>query len=276
MSLNRSWDSLVITRLKIRKYGLIIGTSFQNSLAYGANFLFDTFFYAFVLFIFLQLWRAIYGHGGAIAGYSLNQMIWYCVITEMIAFSGSNIFYSLNEEIKNGNIAYALNKPYHYISYQLANGLGLMGIKIIINGLFGVFLGLLYIGPLNGFHVNYLPLIILLVCNGLILNFFAITCLGLTAFWLEENTAFFWIYQKLSFMLGLFLPVEFFPGWLQKLALVLPFPYVFYGPARLAVAFSWEKFWPILWVQLGYSGLFLVLALLIYRKGVKSLHVNGG
>ena len=48
-------------------------------------------------------------------------------------------------------------------------------------------------------------------------------CLGLTAFFLEENSGLRFIYSKLVFMLGTFLPLEFLPGWLANIARCLPF-----------------------------------------------------
>lgn len=265
-----------IIKKKIAKYLLVARTSLQNNLAYTANFIFDTFFYAFLLFIFINLWRTIYGQGRTIAGYSLSQMIWYCIIAELVTLSGSNIFRELNNEIKGGNIAYLLNKPYSLVIYQFANALGIMGIKLMINTVTGVGLGLVFVGPLPGFALGRLIFIIPVLVGGMLLNHFVLTALGLTAFWLEENTAFFWIYQKLLFMLGLFLPVEFFPEWLQRLSLVLPFPYVTYGPAKLVVDFTWEGFVWIITVQSLYLMAFIILSASIYRKGARMLNVNGG
>lgn len=261
---------------KTGKYLLVAKTSLQNNLAYAANFLFDTFFYVFLLFIFINLWRTIYGQGQVIAGYSLSQMIWYCIITELVAISGSSPFHELNNEIKSGNIAYLLNKPYNLIIYQFSHSLGQMGVKLVINAVAGISFGLAFAGPLAGFLPGRLFFIIPVMIGGMLVNYFALTALGLTAFWLEENTAFFWIYQKLMLMLGLFLPVEFFPGWLQKLALTLPFPYMTYGPAKLVVDFTVEGFVWIVFMQGLYLVVFLVLSALLYRKGVRMLNVNGG
>jgi ABC-2 type transport system permease protein len=218
----------------------------------------------------------MFSHGGMIAGYTLPQMIWYCIIAELISFSGSNIFQDLNAEIKGGNIAYTLNKPYYYIGYQLANASGIMLFKLFVNTILGILLGILVIGPLAGFQLQSLPLVALAVLNGLLLNFLILTCLGLTAFWLEENTAFFWIYQKIVFMLGLLLPIEFLPNGLQKVARVMPFAYITYGPAKLTVDFNWVRFREIIGMQLFFIIVFGVGALAIFRKGVKQLNVNGG
>jgi ABC-2 type transport system permease protein len=269
-------EVIALTLRKARKYGLVARTSLQNSLAYRANFIFDSFFYAFIVFIFMQLWRSIFHRGGSIAGYSYSQILWYLIITEMLTFSQSNVFEDLNQDIKSGNIAYLLNKPFHYLLYQCANGTGPILVKWLINGLTGLALGSLWIGPLAGFSPIRLPLLLLAMANGLLLNFLAMACLGLSAFWLEENTAFYWIYQKLTFILGLFLPLEFLPAWAQRIALWLPFSYVNYGPAKLVVAFSGPAFIRIVTVQFLYILGLAALAGWIFRRGVKRINVNGG
>ena len=263
---------------KARKYGLVARTSLQNGLAYRADFIFDGIFYAFVVFIFMQLWHAIYRQDpdGLIAGYSYVQILWYFIITEMLTFARSNVFEDLNQDIKTGGIAYLLNKPFHYLLYQCANGAGPILVKWFFNGLTGLILGSLLAGPLAGFSPLRLPWILLAMAGGLLLNFLTMACLGLSAFWLEENTAFYWIYQKLTFILGLFLPVEFLPGWAQRIALCLPFPYINYGPARLAVAFSGPSCLRIVAVQFLYILGLALLAGWIFRKGVKRINVNGG
>ncbi len=261
---------------KTHKYGLVLRTSLQNNLAYAGGFVFDSLFYAFVVLIFIQLWRQIYRQGVPLAGYRLEQMIWYLIVTEMMTLSRSNVFEELNQEIKSGNIAYLLTKPFDYLLYQAANGLGLVGWKWGINALMGLALGLIFVGPLPGFQAAVLPWVLLAMAAALTLNFLAMACLGLSAFWLEENSAFYWIYQKLIFILGMLLPIELLPVWAQRIAVWLPFPYISYGPAKLAVDFSPERLVAILEAQAGYILVLAALAWFIFRKGVARINVNGG
>ena len=65
------------------------------------------------------------------------------------------------------------------------------------------------------------------------------------------------------------MPIELFPKWLQHLAHFLPFAYVTYVPARLAVDFSLVSFCEQFSIQILYLGLFFVLAMILYKKGGK-------
>ncbi len=235
-------------------------------------------FFVFIVYVMLLLWQNIYSHqGNMIAGYTLNQMIWYLIITEMVTLSRSNVFTEVSEDVKKGQIAYLINKPYHYIFYCFSNSLGESGVKLTSNMIIGMIMGLVYVGPLMNLNLVHLPLILISLLLGMFLNFFIYINLALTAFWFEENTAFMWIYSKLVFTLGgMLIPIEMFPGWLEKVARYLPFAYVTYGPARLGVKFSLSEFFSIISFQVFYLTVFIFISIFVYRRGVKELNVNGG
>lgn len=260
----------------LNKYILIARTSIGSSMVYSVNFFAGSFFFALVIFIFLQLWEAISVNNGSMEGYTVNRLVWYYVAAELVILSKSDVFQSLNDEIRGGGIAYKLNKPYNFVLYQLSDGIGQMSVRLLMNLPVGLLMGFLFVGRLEGFSWLSLPAIILSVVLGILLNFFMDALIGMTAFWTEDNTAFFWIAQKLAFMLGLFLPLEFLPGTIREIALVLPFSYIAYAPARLLTAFSMNSFLSIVPVQAFYVTLFAALTALVYRKGVKKLNVNGG
>lgn len=263
----------------IRKYSQVTRITMANSLVYFWNFLSKNVFFVFIMFIYLMLWKTIYAQKSTatIGGFTLNAMIWYLIFTELITISRTDLHLQVNDDVKSGNIAYLLNKPYNYVLYCFSYFIGEIGIKLLTNTLIGLAIGLIYAGTLKNFSLLHLPFIILSLLLGCIINFFIYLCLALTSFWFEDNSAFFWIYSKLIFTLGgMLMPIELFPVWLQRISHYLPFVYVTYVPARLAVDFSFESFAVNFPVQLLYLGVFFTLSMLLYRKGVKNLNVNGG
>lgn len=248
---------------KITKYSYITKISLSNNLVYFGDFLARNFFFVFIIYIYMMLWTNIYGSkGDNIAGFTLNQMIWYLVVTEIVTLSRSNVFNEVNQDVKNGNIAYMLNKPYNYILYCFSNSLGEMGVKLLTNAIVGLIIGVLCVGPLKNFNFIHLPFIIISILLGIFINFFIHISLSLTSFWLEENSAFFWIYSKLVFTLGgMLIPLELFPEWLKNISLNLPFAYVTYAPAKLAVNFSFDRFLYTVAFQIMYLGIFFLLSM---------------
>ena len=64
----------------------------------------------------------------------MNQMIWYVTITELLwcILAGKNLCRKISDDVRGGNIAYNINKPYNYIGYSLANHLGSVVLKMIV------------------------------------------------------------------------------------------------------------------------------------------------
>lgn len=261
------------------KYWQISKITMSNSLVYFWDLLSKNIFFIFIMFIYLMLWKNIYAQKGiaTIGGLTLNGMIWYLIFTELVTLSRTDLHTQVNDDVKTGNIAYLLNKPYNYVLYCFSYFIGEIGIRLLSNSFIGLAVGFIYAGTIENLSFIYLPFIILSLLIGCAINFFIYLCLALTSFWVEENSAFFWIYSKLIFTLGgMLIPIDLFPKWLQSLSHYLPFAYVTYVPARLAVDFSFMSFLRQFPVQLLYLAIFFALAMSLYGKGVKDLNVNGG
>lgn len=262
---------------EFRKFLSIARVSLTNSFAYRVEAISGLMFYTMFIFVFFSLWSAIY-RGGQVNGYSRAQVVWYLIVTEMIAFAlrVGSLINQVSEDVKTGSLAYALGRPMHYMGFQAALAAGNSMFNLALYGVLAAALGLMFVGPIPGFCWWALPMMAVSFALGVALQFFLSMAIALSAFFLEDNGAVYLIYQKLVFMLGVFLPVEFLPAWLQRWAKVLPFSYVAWAPARLFVAFSWEQFaailpWQILWTAAGAA-----IALGVFRAGTRRLTVQGG
>ena len=69
----------------MKKYIYIFKSEIMSSLQYVFDTLFGFIGFFIIFFIFMNLWNYIYQDPNElINGYSMNQMIWYVVITEII------------------------------------------------------------------------------------------------------------------------------------------------------------------------------------------------
>ncbi|MDR1600642.1 MAG: ABC-2 family transporter protein [Oscillospiraceae bacterium] len=265
---------MVIRRL--RKYAVIARVSLTNAITYRSSLFMRFAFYAMFVYIFMGLWGAIYREG-SVNGYTYAQMVWYLAMTEGIAFAlGTGIFGEMNDAVKTGSIAYQLCRPTRYVFYQLASALGQVLLNTLLFGALAAALGLLFVGPLPGFGPRVIPPLILSIALSFIQNYFTLTLLALSSFVIEDNTALFLIYQKLCFMLGMFLPVEFLPEAIQRVARNLPFSYVYWAPAKIFVSYTPELFRQVIPRQAMWAASAVALAMLAYNAGVKRLQANGG
>jgi ABC-2 type transport system permease protein len=261
---------------KWRKYLVIARIHVQNAFNYRVRVVSSLLFYTLFIFVFFSLWQAIYREG-SVNGYTHGQVVWYLIVTELVVFGCRiPIVGEINEDIKTGAMAYLLNRPMHYIAYQAAAAVGHVAVNLLFTGSLAVVLGFVFVGPVPNFQWAGLPLILLSMLLGIALQFFCLMAVGLTAFRLEDNSAVYLIFQKLVFMLGMFLPVEFLPGWLQGIAKALPFSYVAWAPAKLFVNFSWELFLQVVPMQVLWIAVAAGISVLMYRGGMRNLQTNGG
>ncbi|MCL1963644.1 MAG: ABC transporter permease [Firmicutes bacterium] len=261
---------------KVRKYWVIARVSFSNAIAYRAALVSRFCFYTLFLYVFTRLWRAIYQEG-SVHGYEYSQMVWYLIMTEFVMFAcGTGIFASMNDEVKSGSIVYQLGRPAHYVLYQFANAMGQVMLNLVSFGVLAGILGHVFVGPLPTFQWAGVPALLLSLALSLLLDYFFLMLIGLAAFVLEDNFALFLIYQKLNFMLGLFLPVEFLPNWLQMVAKNLPFSYVFWAPAKIFVSYSPQVCLELIPRQAAWAAAAIALTFFCYHLSVRRLQVNGG
>ncbi len=262
----------------VRKYWSLTSVNFSNQLAYAAETVSRGFFILVILFIFVQLWSAVFTSQGSteIAGLTLSETLWYFLLVEVLEIGRSKHDMTIAEEVKSGTIAYALVRPYNYLGYHFAYSAGETIPKLLLLAGMGLPLILFYAGLPPTTIISAVAALIA-VSLALLLNFLIYSIIGLAAFVVEEVGPLRMIYQKLVFVLGgLLLPLDFLPSWLYNIAILLPFQLTTYAPAKLLVDFSWNHFGLTLTLQALWLTIFAVLLRLQYGSAVKRLEVNGG
>lgn len=261
----------------MKKYFSILSMQIINSLAYPGDFVGRSVSIATFIFVFAGLWGTTYALAGTdtINGLTVHNMIWYFMMAETLELGRPRINRTISEQVKNGEVAYILNKPYNFILYHFSAGLGDGIVRMTLNLLVGSAVAWILAGappPLLGWLMAFVTLI-----GAWILHFCFMALIGLAAFVVEETNSFELIYQKFVFILGGFLiPLDMFPTWLQKLAYALPFPYMMYAPARLFVKPDMDLFWQMLTGQILWVIVFIALLSFVYQRSERFLTINGG
>lgn len=263
---------------RLEKYGAVGRLNLQNHLIYITDFFWRSLFLVIIVFVFLQLWRVAYGslEVDTVADYTLPEMLWYFMFAETIVLSRPRLSGKIDDDVKQGSLAYALSKPYNYVLYHYAAFASEVALRLVTN----VFVGSLvtyWMVKAIPISANGLPFLLISLSLSLSMEFCLLMSIGLLAFWMEDTTSVWFIYQKLVFILGgMLLPLEVYPEVLQSAAGALPLKYIVYGPARLFVKFDLVQWWTLTWGQLLWIlGLGMMVAVL-YRMGVRQLNVNGG
>ena len=151
--------------------------------------------------------------------------LWFLMLAETIELSRPRLGNTISEAVKDGSIAYFLNKPYDFLLYHYSTSMGETIFRAILNALFGGAVVWWLVGPPPA--VWGWPLAAVAVLGAWTLNFCISAMIGLAAFAVEDVSAFNWIYQKFAFIFGgLLIPLDFYPAWLRTITNLPPEHYL--------------------------------------------------
>ncbi|MEI6627407.1 MAG: hypothetical protein WCL61_02325 [bacterium] len=266
-------------RKKWQKYFAIAKVNYQSQTTYVGNNIGRAVTVLLRIWIFTQVYQLSYSVMGVseVNGLTLPMMIWILMFTQGFQSSARPpAFRLIGNEVQAGDLAYTINRPYHYLVYHFFAYMGRVSANFFFNIIIGAIAAFVLVG-LVGFSVKGLILGGCLLLFGYVLDFIISAILGLCAFWMEDIRALGWIYSKALMVLGgQVVPIAMFPDALKKIVELLPFASIFYTPSLLIVNFSWPVFIKFLLVQIFWLVVLLWVVKKVYQRGVKNLSINGG
>jgi ABC-2 type transport system permease protein len=251
-------------------------TSFREDLQY---FFTDSLFSGVMSLGYIVIFLLLYNATGWTTFFGIftwSMLGWYLIVGQTLIRSQGDLIGKLSKQVQTGEIVTFISKPYHYPLALFGKHFGSVANEFLGTFFILVPFGLIVIGSSPITAVSVMATIVLMLL-AMTLDFVICLSLGLLAFWTEDAKPYYWIYGKLTFVLGgLLFPLELFPPAIQSVAKLLPPAFLIYYPARILVDFSWPLFFHALLGAILYSTLFGVIALLIYRRAIKEVQLNGG
>jgi ABC-2 type transport system permease protein len=231
-------------------------------------------FFGVILGVFSSLWRAA-AEAGLPMGADERQLLWYLAITEWITLSTPQIHLDIQETIRRGDVIYRLGRPASFVLGELAAGLGLLAVRLPVLGLAAVG----FSAWLTGWVPPFTALVIVVpfgIAAAVMLTALHVW-IGLLAFWLQDVSPVYWVWQKLLFVLGgMMLPLHLYPELVQRLAALTPFPVLLAAPASFVLgAPALARGTLILRLAL-WCGAIAIGMRWTFRRAAADLMINGG
>jgi len=256
----------------LKKYWEIFKYSLKMNATFFFNYIISLFSYIVHIFVFNALWEFIL-KDGSLFGYTKNELIWYIIITEFVTYSVVVFYKKISEMVKDGTVANLLIRPINFLAYVIAEHSAEL-IKVVVNAI-----GAIALGNIFGGHINVPINVLVIFIVSFILSLIIATCiqmiLGLIAFYIEETKSIWFVVQKAQFLL-VFVPIEFYGKFVQKLLMFLPTTHMIYTPATILIKYDFHNCIALLGMQIITIIALSVATCILYKKGVRKINVNGG
>ncbi len=259
----------------MQKYFAIFRLSFVHALKNYKALVGLSIFLITCLIIFAHLWKIAAAKKGIVT-FSPDQLLWYIAFNEWVLIAVPDVHDAMELDLRSGSLAYRLPRPISYLGSIFMESLGTLTVNLLFLGAVTVLFTWLQVGMLPFEGVGLLVTLIFGFAAGIIGILFRMI-IGVTAFWLQTVDPFFWIWEKLLFMLGgLMLPLTIYPQWIQKIAHMTPFPVILGERSALALDFSLEHVLTVGGSVLIWGGIGFICLWILYNRGLRILNVEGG
>jgi ABC-2 type transport system permease protein len=265
----------------MKKYLAFTAKAFQRTLTYRFELWMELFINVLFMLVYVCLWKALYTGQTSVEGYDLNGILTYIVVSQtLLTFTFTlRVARIIEDKVRTGEVVTDLMKPVDFQLMTLATAAGTSTHTALFNMLpkFLLFYGVFELS-LPGEPLTVL-LFIISVVLGYVILFSLEFIIGIFAFWLVEiRGIYFIIIWGLSLLFsGYFLPLEFYPALLAKIAAVLPFRAIIYFPTAIYTGqATGGALITALLIQLTWVVVLMGLGRLGYRAAFRKLVVQGG
>jgi ABC-2 type transport system permease protein len=261
----------------LRALPAILRVYIAENLAWRAEFFIWMLAYTMPL-IMLALWTAVAREApiGRFGEQELRAYFLTTLVFRMIVASW--VVWQMNMEIRQGAIAARLLRPLHPLLSYACHQLAAAPLRLVLVTPI-VALGLWWVGPdaLTD-DPRQLLLLPISLAGAWLLTFAVMALIGSLAFYWESALGLFdlWLGFYTVFS-GYVMPLEFFPAGVQRVIAWLPFRYMLSFPVETALGLTdWHTSLRSLALQGAWTLVILVLALAVWRRGVRRYAAFGG
>lgn len=267
------------TAAKLKKYRSIASCSLQNVMAYRNSYIINILANTINLAAIFFLWQGIYGGREALGGYTWDQMKTYLLVT----FLANSVlsWYSetaISGKILDGSVAMDLLKPVDFQTARFAETLG----ASLLEGAMSTVLLILFTTFVSGIAFPHSPAVYLLFAISLlcavVVKFGVVYLAALLCFWSTGSLGIVWTRIALTNLLsGALVPLAFFPDWLEKLALLLPFQAIIHTPTMIFLQqVDTGESLRLIGVQLFWAAALWLAGKALWSWAVRQVTIHGG
>lgn len=261
------------------KYISLALTALQQSVAYRYTTLLNLLANLVWVVVQYYLWQVVFAERPQIENYNWIHMSTYIVVAFAV-----NALLTFNSEarlfikIESGEIVSELIQPINFLMAQLSLAVGAALSEGLISFTIAFLLGIFLLNitlPMSLFTFIFFLISVVL---GFLVKFLISYMTALLCFWTLQSLGLQWARQAITNIFsGAIVPIQFFPSWLQRVALLSPFQSIIYIPISIYLGDITGKAIIIALIkQLAWIIALRILVSLLWIPCMKSLRIQGG
>lgn len=263
---------------KLGPYLAFAKKSFLGRSAYRFNHFMGIFDTILRIFIFWEIYRALYGGRSEVDGITLSM-----VATNFILSMGLDAAFFINdyylpERIQNGSIATELLLPISFHGRMLADNLGNALFQLLFHFVPAVAVSVLLIGIAAPADASMLLLFLLSALFGYGVLWAISFLMQMLSFWMINVWSIMTIKNVFVKVLsGSMIPLWFMPDWMQGVMRFTPFSSIYFTPVQIYLGqLSFTEILCRFLMQSFWIALLFGVGMYFWEKGQKRLVVQGG
>lgn len=256
-------------------YFALASKAYARNLQYRGAHLVHNLASALFGFIYASIWIGLGDHS-SLGTYGIQGMVGYISFTQaalwVTAFISNGL--GIPQVVRTGQISLDLMRPVHLFSHMMAREWGQITYQFLYKS---IPIYLIYVFTFS-LQLPAQWITYLYTALGLLGAAYLAICMnyliGVSALWTTESSWLYWgNHALINLLSGFFIPLEWLPSGLEKLAWATPYPYLLYVPTTLYLE---RGSGAGLWGTLIWCFLMTLACLLVTRIVRRKVEVQGG
>lgn len=266
-------------RLGLRKYVSLALCAMQNTLSYRLSFTMNLISNFIALIGAYSLWKAVFAGQQELSGFTWDQMEAYLIVTffvnSMLSYYSES---SISGKVLDGSVMMDMLKPLDFQKARLAETLGSCILEGLLSAVLICCFAIATFGvpiPGDGWTIFLFAVSML---SSILVKFGIVYCSAMLCFWTTSGLGIIWSRMAVTNLLsGALVPLAFFPGWLEKLAMELPFQGIVNTPTMIYLdKVGPEEALQLIALQWGWIVVLWMIGKGMWTWAVRQITIHGG
>lgn len=251
---------------------------FQKNMVYRFDYIMGVISTLMQIFIYVSIWKALYQGKEELYGITIQMVITSFIISLAISNAFNIDDFIVYRKINKGEITNELLKPVNFSGLLMAENIGDVSFKLLVNLIPAVIIASLYIEILPPVSIINFIFFIISVILGFLVLYGISYIVSITSFWVINVWSISTIKNVfVSVLSGTMIPLWFMPQWALNIIRFTPFDSIYFIPIKIYLGqVNSLEIIRCFGKQFSWIAILYTFGAVLWKKAIKKLVIQGG